>query len=351
MKQQLYIHVGAGKTGTSALQEFFRLNQVKLQDLGIHIPDSINMISDKYLNHHELAGGTNEKPVSYKPLWKKISNTKCKTMLVSSEVFHSRAAKENREDFFGDIKSIMKNFEIKIIFYIRRQDQWIQSAYEEWIKSGHIRNGDSLNEVVKVQNKDLTKQLFFLADFFGKENIIVKPFERSQFIGGSIYQDFMSCLDIELDDSFVYPAGNSNPRLSIDALEFKRISNTVCNTKKEAQILLRSLKKYSAFVDATSQSIHRKGNLLSSDSRKSLLAGYSQSYEKIAKEFLGKEDGRLFIEEYNDDAVDFNYDIEDLTKISSFLMIDMFKKISKLEEQNKRIVLSIEKLEKKGKFF
>ena len=50
--KQIFIHVGAGKTGTSAIQEFLKLNEKKLSQKGLYMPEIGRDDSNKFIFHH-----------------------------------------------------------------------------------------------------------------------------------------------------------------------------------------------------------------------------------------------------------------------------------------------------------
>lgn len=329
--RELFIHVGAGKTGTTAIQEFLKLNEDKIEGQGISIPKSGRNKSKRFIYHHNLAGGVNriidEQDVL--ELWKNLSNMEGGKLLVTSELFHSLIVKGATRKLFYDIKRILNDFHIKVIFYIRRDDQWLQSAYEQWVKSGSKRDGETISEFIKRPMMHLGDQILEFANIFGKNNVIVRPFEKSQFVKGNIFDDFAHILGLRLDDSFSYPAKNPNPRLSVDALEFKRIFNTVCKDREESQSIISYLELYSHITDANSTSVFRKAGLLSEEERRFINKKNDPVYRMIAQEFLGRKDGVLFYDEYDVDAVDHNFDLESLTRIVSFIFLEMEKKLGK----------------------
>lgn len=328
MKKEIFIHVGAGKTGTSAIQEFLFINEEKLNKQGIHIPFIGRDESNKFIFHHRLAGGKENNLDFDKTilLWKQLALENKKKILITSEIFHSRIVDKKNLNFFKTIKKIFDSYNLYIIFYIRREDQWLESAYKEWIKNGLIRDGTSLDEFILKQRVTLAEQVFLFADIFGQENIIVRPYEKKQFVGGNIFTDFFDILNIKLDEEYFYPKSNSNPRLSNDALEFKRIFNSVCSSKEESLLILPFLMRYSQNFDEKNSMLFKKETLLSTEIRKKIELKNENIYKKIATTFLHKEDGTLFYEGTDEfSTTSYHFNVEDLSKIVSFLFLNLLK--------------------------
>src|SRR6056297_636961 len=159
MKNEIFIHVGAGKTGTSALQRFFRLNVSRLECAGLTIPEIAADSDTRFLAHHPLSGAGRFRDVDPFPYWKRIARLRARRMLVSSEIFHSRLSHPDGIAFYEKVKKILSAWEIRIVFYIRREDQWIQSAYEQWIKTGELRSGETVDEVAARFRKSQASQI------------------------------------------------------------------------------------------------------------------------------------------------------------------------------------------------
>lgn len=260
----LYIHVGAGKTGTTALQQFFLLNRHLLEQKGIWLPSIGSVKNNKTIAHHDLSGVKDGLDFDPRPLWEKLKReAKNKdSIVVSSENFHSRVRYEWGQDLLNWVRSKFTNWRVVCIYYIRRQDQWNESAYEQWIKDGTLRDGSTVDDFVQRYHGNQPKEIFILADILGQKNVIVRPYQNIYFKGGTIFSDFLWCIGLEWLNDYIVPAINANPRLSLDALEYKRISNSVLQTKKDAQYLLKPLVEYSKIEESTKE-IYRNYTLVS----------------------------------------------------------------------------------------
>lgn len=345
MTKELFIHVGAGKTGTTALQEFINCNKDKLQSNGVSIANVGVVMAGSAITHHKLADWGVHQGLDFLSLWKEIADLKDDRILLSSEYFHSRISEKDGVDFFGSIRDLFTDRNVKIIFYIRRQSEWIQSAYEQWVKANALSL--TIEQFSRNYRKNLSDQIFRFAEVFGKENIIVKPYDKNQFKNGNIFADFFDILGVNIDDSYVFPVGNVNPRLTSDALDFKRVFNSFCKDKKESRIVQHDLGRYSGLVRESSENQARHyRNDMPQDLQKSIEEDNREKYVKIATEYLGRENGKLFSEEikYSQEQQSDQISSSDSSQLYPFLFLQMYKKIQFLSRKNEELESKLEQL-------
>ncbi|MBN2809611.1 MAG: hypothetical protein JXR80_08995 [Deltaproteobacteria bacterium] len=348
MKKELFIHVGASKTGTTGIQEFLFLNEKKLKRVGLTVPKIGRF--DKIENgivHHPLAGWLGgDIFVDPMPLWIRVSQLPFSRVLVSSEALSWKTFSEDAEQFFTEIKKLFFDWDVKIIFYIRRQDQWIQSTYVEFVKSGKLFNGEKLDkEFCDKYSRSLAQSVFLFSKVFGDENLIVRPYERAQLKGGSIYEDFFEIFNIDIDSSYKFPRPNVNNRLSSGALEFKRIFNSICNTREDTFWVRKALSKFSEKFYENCCSSFLPINFISPEIANRIVQLNEEDYEKIARTYLNRKEGKLFLESLSESGEEPNLSIEDLAKISSYLFLIMYKSIAGIEKSIAGIEKKITELE------
>ena len=143
-----------------------------------------------------------------------------------------------------------------------------------------------------MDNLDYYKVLAPWRDVFGQKNIIVRVYEKEQLTNG-IFWDFLYALNLEMNESFKIPSRKlGNPSINWDLIEMIRLCN----------IRLRGQKKIFPFLILLIEILEKmhlwennpKNFLLSPQQRRDFLEQFDESNAKIAVEYLGRTDGRLF---------------------------------------------------------
>jgi hypothetical protein len=297
-KRKLYIHIGMPKTATTALQRFFASNRDKLREMEISFPVISNFSPHNLLQsaraHHRFGWAIEkEEGISdwwfdndvknYRQEWNSL-NTQFKTdrNLISTETLWGL-----RKSSIQKIKDLTSHFDVKIVAYIRRQDELDESWYNELVKMGVICSvpSDAFN-TIPVQS------IFDWEDVFGIENIIVRPYEQKQFYGGSIFSDFMHhVFNIDITDDFILPSRNANTRLHRIVLEYKRLINFLPNTGQYNRKVVGTFQRASEWL--VSQNIGDTPMFSVKEKREALDLNYVH-YSRIARGYLGRKDGILF---------------------------------------------------------
>lgn len=307
-KKTLYLHVGMGKTGTTALQEFFWENRnILLKNFGIAYPEygSVSCAHHLLSPHIPSFLAVDWKFLQPEEWCPNLATNDADKILVSSELI-AWASPEMISDFCAEIA---KWFNVKVVIYLRRQDNLIMAGYNQQIKAGTQKR--HINDVIEKQFErfDYAKKLQPWIDAWGEENIIVRPFERQQFFQGDIRYDFLyRVFGIDSFELFGIQddGGNPNPRLSFKAMEYKRWINNIISNPAISSQFNKALLDYSAATDDSSTKVFSTKALLSPDKRKEILDKCEPINSEIARKFLKREDGRLFfdpepvLDEWND---------------------------------------------------
>ena len=229
-----YVHIGKHKTGTTTIQNFMAKNYEILKEKGFvfaksatfnnqHLPfvNTLNYLADA----HEDIKLNYEDNWVFKAFKKEINENPNKIFIFSSEGFSLRS---NREKSVKILKEMLKKLgftEIKIIIYLRNQADSMVSVSSQNIKHGHhpeYKTPANNNS----NNIFFDKNIFFnykqavsnYLNTFGKENLIVKLFDKNEFYEGDLIKDFLHILGLKLDDSFILPP---NQNESLDLIGFE----------------------------------------------------------------------------------------------------------------------------------
>lgn len=296
MKKKLYLHIGMGKTGTTALQHFFWENREALAARDICYPEfGVQSGAHHLLSPHIPRFLEDQwdflKVDDWAPALVKSRQTK---LLLSSELM-AWADEAKARRFCAQVSAF---FDVYVVVYLRRQDNIIMASYNQQIKAGPQKRRIDLIYRKQLERFDYLKLISPWADSLEPGKVIVRPYEREQFYQGDIRRDFMHhVFRMDVNDGFVMPEGNSNPRLSLSAGEYKRMVNNLIDTPRNNARFNELLMRFSAEQDQSSTSVFASQSLLSPEQRVEILQHSRHSNEVIARQFLDRPDGRLFWEE------------------------------------------------------
>ena len=305
-KHCLIIHIGTHKTGNTALQIFLMKNAEQLRKYGILYPDLVKtwqkyrgIEASSYVNGKLLQSSiTRNWPEKEKEnLWKILRHyLKNYDVVLSDPAIWSHRSINTVEA----IKDYAKRYDnIKLVVYFRRQDLYIESLWNEFIKEGHMT--DTLNDYIEKSHyvMDYNRKLNDIASVIGKENISVRIYERGQFAGerGDITSDFLKTLGKirgELPETWehIKMPGMVNPRLDGDMLMARLYFNQAYGDEAEYQG--EEIKKH--FMNANYDA-DKKYGYLTKEQREKIMREYEEGNREIAINYLGRENGVLFYDE------------------------------------------------------
>lgn len=291
-KKTLYIHIGTHKTGSTTIQSILENEKKKLLNEGI-------LYLGRFYNHAK--GMKNLEEIHehliknfQKEVKKRIAQYEDRnhhTLVTSNEKFsgHDRWMYRNSNILAKTLWQIFEPFEfdIKIIVYLRRQDKFLESAYKQKVKRD---SSFTFDEYLKEETEDIYNCYWdsFLdsyADFFGKENIIVRSFDKKYLPEkNSLIQGFGNIIESEYLKKYSEETVK-NEGYSRDLLEIVRLSNEHL-TKQQRRSLRYLLKD----VDLP----NTDSSFFSLEERKKLLSHFNESNSKIAREYLNDPAGELF---------------------------------------------------------
>lgn len=286
----IYLHIGTPKTGTSSIQVALADNLGELNKQGITFPDlgyRYDGIRDQRNGHflidvHDESGedyaGAVEQLKALIPQYEKI-------ILTDESLWNND---RRLPQFVADMKAA--GAEVKIVVYFRRQDLYLQSQWAQDVKETMKKDFDLFLETTKIR-VDFYKQACVLAELVGRENLLIRVYERAQFIKNDLVTDFFETVGIIRTEAFVEEK-TANPSLSGIYLEAKRLLNrTEAFAKKGSFVVPYLLQIAEKHGEKASFS---KNLYFSSRKQREFLKKCEESNQMLAKEFLGREDGVLF---------------------------------------------------------
>jgi hypothetical protein len=243
---KLIIHIGTEKTGTTILQEWLYSNQKKLSEGKVFLSNTLDVPSNRkivayfqedYDDFHLEHNITNENQKSVffdgftSNFSKEINSAKLNHdfMIITAEHFHSRLVSKKS---ISDLNKFLRlHFEdIKIICYLRNQADLRKSLYSTACKV-------SLTESIADFHRDVGEESDYYnyfsllnkwSEVFGKENLLVRVYDRNKFIDSDIRKDFILSVIPSFDlNKLTYNLTTANESLSyLESRAFVGINKT-----------------------------------------------------------------------------------------------------------------------------
>jgi len=198
-KPTIYLHIGAGKTGSTSIQTWLKNAEVELAEAGYIIFDTDfnptakhTEISNQQDYFHNVVMNGSEGIESFQQQFRQ------NLTYMAENGFHSAIiSAENlinpwrRADTW--FLPFIDECNWKIIAYVRNQPQYIISAWKEW---GYwISNFDDyLNGTVRIHANWL-KSLKSWDDTFGQSNIYLGILDKNCLVNGLLHHDFATSIN------------------------------------------------------------------------------------------------------------------------------------------------------------
>ena len=313
--KRIILHIGTTKTGSSALQRFFTDNRTLLEEAGLvyyyplhkyvpwaHISNGDCLL---YMAYDMLGVDMDSDKSSF--LTKERDNIieRCQNfneVLISEEVIWDRsflydglweALRETITCLFGE------DIQIQIVLYLRRQDDWIFSWWKEEVHSTHYRMGmhfeEFLQDSISRKLTDYAYGVEIIEEAFGKDNIIIRSYDRDGFCGGDIFHDFTSAIGVPWNEGYIIPSDLLNRSISTEAANAMIVLNNDDSKRlPDRKDLYRAVRLYTKMYPE-----NKRTYPLPPDERSRLVEAFRPGNLQLSKRYNG---GKLlfsdFIEEY-----------------------------------------------------
>ncbi len=325
--KRIFLHIGTFKTGSTALQFHLHQNRRKLFEQGFYYGDYFDNyylhsnlcygllkealisygIFEKYKNHPRFLNVAQEPEVIINRI--KENSSSCSNIIISCEAFFADAfrtlvglrtelSQRLKKDINRYMRERLKNLlftisdDIVIICYLRRQDLFIESQYNQYCKNIWYGDSDSKLPTFKEFVRYNPIELDYLSvldewhDIFVNAEFIIKPYEEAAFkrdLVSDFYTDVLMIDYVELKKFEGMAGERKNVRLDRDVLEYKiRLG---INDIRVAQLI----KEYSEQLEEI-----RDYAYFNKEDRESFIRVFSDQNEQLARKYLGRNDGILF---------------------------------------------------------
>lgn len=291
----LYLHIGAHKTGTTALQQSLYWNRQALEQRGasyVTSPDVAHL-------HGYLGLAT---PGRFLPEGLKVLDPEAfAARLASATTDIVVGSSENFSFFFQRPaiealgKALSRHFgKLRIVSYLRRQDRHAVSHHQEGAKPHRYSETELWGHGIRALPEaapshalylDYNYRLGLWAEVFGDEAMELRVYDRSVLKGGDIFADFLDCIGVEGSD--LKPVGDRN--MSLGAAQTK------------AGHLMNEAKLSPALASSILERISEGGRLLPSrDQARAFLEPYRASNRALNQRFNISPIPDLFADSFDD---------------------------------------------------
>jgi hypothetical protein len=236
--RELTVHIGMDKTGTTSTQKFLATNRRRLAETGLlyprspgsprHTRVSLSVKTDAQLAqtrawYAQAASDPDEMRRAFRRgLQREIARSGAERMLLSDEVLY--ACPDDAVVRLGELGRRLAR-RVRVVVYLRRQDDHLLSGYQEVVKGGSALRLDEYAAGDLSRTYDYRRRLAQWQDLMAPDELVVRPFDRARFPEGSLLHDFLDACAVPVPVEDLEPTSDRNASLDAEAVEFLRLYN------------------------------------------------------------------------------------------------------------------------------
>lgn len=265
------------------------------------------------------------------------SHLSCNKFIISSELFSGnlKTLYKNQKIIFGITKEALRGFEIEIIVFFRRQDEFIQSSYMQLIHQGENIN---IEKFLKqgFDNLDYVHFINRIIDYFGNINIHIYPYDYS--VLGKM--DIVSIFNKAIQSKTLSQIKSEHLNVGFSYEGRLIFENLKSKLNKEQLRLLRSV-----IQEIGNKGINKEYNILEPQKRKEILSSFEESNKQVALNYWKSNFGLMNFSSL-DDASLTQEDDENNDVLKDRIILHLLKIIAakgKLIEQDSSCFINLVK--------
>ena len=234
MKRHLILHIGLSKTGSSSIQRILAEQRPALQEVGVFLPHSpgwanhallpASLVNDEaslWGFHPGTWDGLSREArlARFRREWaEEMANLPdwAERCVITAEQIGGLLREDDEVQRLAD--TLHAHFaSIKVIAYLRRQDQHVASAYTQWLRGG-ILHEPGLPDYgpERLPEHDYGKLLDRFARAFGDAAICPRIFARDKLVGGDVVEDFFDAAGFRIAVPEEAPSKNANAGITLE---------------------------------------------------------------------------------------------------------------------------------------
>lgn len=306
--EEVILHIGTEKTGTTTLQATLEANRARLLENGFLYPKSVStrgnhialtaysLDESKIYNESRIVTGCIEYPsvAHYRrdvsdSLGQEISLSPADKIVFSNEHLSSGLrTDEEIQNLKGLVSAYSDN--IKVIIYLRHPVEYVASWYSTAVTAGRTEAFPSPVTQNILERIDYGAMLDRWSAVFGREALVVRRFGRRYFQDGDLLRDF--CCAIGAPDLDLAKITPRNESLSAEAILFLREFNKhVPRIVDNRMNVLRG-----QIVDALRSIESSKGFLIPRSDANIIIDEFNQKSLESVRRYLGLPDDEEIFE-------------------------------------------------------
>lgn len=351
----LHIHIGTPKTGTTAIQNFCVENEKILESKGYCYPlfPASYEKAPKVRAHFLVAAIYDENGERDLTEEQRIFDEGMEIVHETFQKFDNvilsdeniwRSMDVERPGLWELLMQEAKKggFLIHVVVYLRRQDQYLISLWNQQLKMNKGKLTEStieeyMDAIVLGNRMDYEAKLNRMAEVVGAENITVRRFERGRFKGGSIYSDFLDSVGLSLTEEYDISMEVRNIGLYGNMHELKRVLNGIPQMQdKPMQDFIMARLRDCSEISAKNYPCE----MLSKEEIADFLGIFEEGNRNVAEKYLHEPGEELFdntIEDLPKWEKENPYMFDDLVRFLGVTSIFLHKENQKLREDIKGI--------------
>ncbi len=290
MTRPLIFHIGLQKTGTSSIQVMLAGSQAYLRSQGAYFPSlpaeaGAARIWQSPFRHNIIAATY----ADYMSAFPKLSDAQQRqfwgALNAARDIPVLSAEDFSRQGDFSRFAQVFAAFAPEVVMYVRRQDRFIESLYNQRNKilvsrgdpsflAGDFLTEGNLFHFVKQENYvsvlNFSKTLNRIATQLTPARFHVRVFDRAELAGGDVCQDFAALFGWDHSQMFQPPKEANGSIANAVLQELKQVYDTKGETAAAAALVELNARQ------AAGEDLSGSYSLLREGTRREVLRQYAE---------------------------------------------------------------------------
>ncbi|MEZ9835145.1 hypothetical protein AB4341_16595 [Vibrio breoganii] len=318
----IYLHIGAHKTASSYIQTLLNANKAILSASRIRLIKRSDMMELKFYKtlQAKLEGEQGTIDEEVKKEIRELASFDGNLIFTNEDMFKNLGIRDFYNNIDTGIRFFQESFpdhEIKVIFYVRNQVDYIESVYTQYVHLGRNISFESFTREGNLFNLDWNNVCQTIENVIGGNNLVVIPYESIKTLGSEgFYNEFLTVIECNTEGhSFAEVNGRqSNRSFSSIAMDIFKLAAP--NLNKQDKKKLRTFLQ-NEFSTAT----HKKKEIMNEQTKIMLKYHYFHNNKKLVARFYNWNKDNNIIKIYVSNNFGLSYLEKAILKMKLFFKI------------------------------